>query len=209
MKNIILPKPTLIFVGGGPGTGKSTLMDCLIPQINDVCLISKDAVGDPMLRTHLPGEQGTLLGQRIDMDDEFYKVHLRDQIYYALLDLAIDNVSRAISPFIEGNYTGGIKHGYFQNICFPYIRKRGFGDVRCKMLFCYAPPKIIVRRIMERGAERDARKTNTESALMEYIKSHAYLPRSLNEDFPGALVINTSESVEENSDRSIQYLTQE
>ncbi|OGJ15847.1 hypothetical protein A3K73_01630 [Candidatus Pacearchaeota archaeon RBG_13_36_9] len=206
MNKVQLPQPTLIFVAGGPGIGKTTLIDGLALRISSVCFVLKDAVGDPMLRSHLPGERGTLSGLRIDMASEFYKTHLRDQIYYSLLDLGITNLSRGLSPFIEGNYTGGIKNGYFQRVAFPYLEEKGFGKFRRKMLFCYAPLETIAKRLKVRNAPRDAEKLASEEALQKYMSNQNWLPSNLDEDFPGNLVVDTSKSLKENTERAMGYL---
>ena len=218
-----MKNPRLIFVAGSPASGKTILIKALIKHLSDAFVIFKDDVWDPMLSTHLPGEVGTLNGPQREMDGpqgEFYREHIRDQVYQAMLCLASTNYLLGRTPILEGNYTGAIPHRYFSRIAVPWLGEKGVNPQDVRLLFCYATREEVIRRLKQRGSERDLFKLESQQKLEAYVSKQRFLVdfssqslrdaenQQIREDFPNYLLINTSPQVPEskNIKKALEFI---
>ncbi len=206
-------KPTITFIVGGPGVGKTTLVDSLFPKFKDSLIIRQDNISGPFLMT--PDKSCgafninwyKLNGERHPIDGEHYRDNVGLQVYRAMLELATDNLAFGINPFVEGNYLNHIKRGYFQNIVQPFLRERLISenrDYKTKIILCYADKETIAKRIINRNAPRDAQKITSPQAMQEYLDSMGWVPQEINE--LDHLKIDGSADKERNAKISLEYL---
>ena len=205
---IDLPEPTLIFVAGGPATGKTTILDELIPRFNNVCLIDIDDIKESFLRT--PGKTDGfnakwygLSGPAHEVPSDHHRENVSLQARHCMLEQAETNLNIGISPFLQGNYTSQMKLGYFQEVVEPFLSARGL-DSKTKILFCYADNETIARRIKERNASRDAEKLKSEEAMRSYMESQDFLPEAL--ESLDHLKLDGTKHPDENTKLAIDYL---
>ncbi|MBR9705351.1 AAA family ATPase [Candidatus Pacearchaeota archaeon] len=212
MTRIELPDNQLVFVAGGPGAGKTYLLDRLLPKLGNVCLIDKDCVGDSFMRT--PDVESTdgkyspswwrLEGPPESITGEFYRDHVGMQSYHSLLELAASNIGIGVTPFVQGNYTGPIKDGYFENIVKPFIDEKGL-DVSLKILFCLANRDTVFDRIKSRNDPRDRDKLESDETLMAYIDSSDWYPENL-KNLDHCMILG-EDRVEDNILKAMFYLS--
>jgi dephospho-CoA kinase len=211
MDRIVLPERTLVFVAGGTCTGKTTLLNILIPKVEGGYLIDKDTISDSMMRT--PDIQATggtydiswfkLNGPRHSISREFYRDNIGKQAYHAMLEIAVSNFSFPLVPFLQANYTAQMKEGYFPEIVFPFFREIGISP-RYKMLFCYASKEVMAKRIRERNDPRDASKLVSDEALWRYLNNQDLIPERLKE--LDHLKLNGENDLEKNVEKALEYL---
>jgi hypothetical protein len=210
MGRINLPEPTVTFVAGGPATGKTTLLEKLVPEVNDGFLIDVDDVKDSFLSTpdreRMPKfEVGwfKLDGERRSSEGDFYRDNVGMHSYKAMLEQATTNFRLGKNPFAQGNYTGQIASGYFDKVVHPFFKERGLNP-RVKMLFCHAEPELIAKRIRERNAARDAEKIEFPDAMEKYLDSQNFLPKAL--ESLDHVKLDGAHSVAHNAGLAEQYL---
>jgi len=182
-----LPEPTLVFVAGGPATGKTTLLEHLIPEVVNGFLLDVDNIKDPFLST--PDRETNpkfsvdwfkLDGPRRSSEGDFYRDNVGMHSYKTMLEQAESNLRLGKHPFAQGNYTGQIAMGYFDKVAQTFFESTG-RIPRTKMLFCHAEPELIAERIRERNAPRDAEKIESPEAMQKYLSSQNFLPLQLEE----------------------------
>jgi hypothetical protein len=187
MEKIRIERPTLVFVAGGPCAGKTTILNHLLPELDNVMLVDKDDVSDSFMRT--PDKEATggkynitwmgLKGPRHSISGEHYRDHIGMQTYHAMLEIGATNLKLGLIPFLQGNYTSQIKAGYFPEVVSPFLAERGIDGF--KLILCHADPEIIKRRIRERNDPRDASKLESEEAMDRYIALQDFVPSRVEE----------------------------
>ena len=210
MEKVSLEKPTLIFVAGATATGKTTLIKSIFPNINDCLFLELDAVRESFLK--MPDKSdGTydsrwylLEGLRHSTSSDHYREHIALQSYYALLEIAANNIEAGLSVFIEGNYTSQIKIGYFEKVVNKFLKEKGL-NADVKILFLHTDKKTIADRIRRRNALRDQDKLKSDEALRDYLDSQDILPKEL-EKLDHEKIDGTGE-VKLNMKKALFYLT--
>jgi hypothetical protein len=212
MGKIYLREPTIVFVAGGPCTGKTTLLNHLLPQLDRVMLVDKDDISDSMMRT--PDKDATggkydlswmkLTGQKHPITGEFYRDYIGMQTHHAMLEIAATNFKLFdLSLFLQGNYTSHIKQGYFPEVVSPFLTQKGIAGY--KLILCHANPDEIRARIRDRNDPRDASKLESPEAMDKYIASQDFVPQRVDE-LDHVKLDSTSNSVQENARLAVQYL---
>ncbi|MFH1593013.1 MAG: AAA family ATPase [Candidatus Woesearchaeota archaeon] len=211
MQKIKLPRKTLVFVAGGPATGKTTVLEQIVPQIEGVLLVDKDDISDTFLRTPKKEGQGeyNVRWYRLDgevrlISSEHYRENVGQQTYRAMLEIAKTNLRLGLTPLLQGNYTSQMAEGYFQEVVEPFFEEANLVP-RTKILFCFADKETIAERIRRRNAQRDTAKLSSPEALQRYLDSQDFLPNAL-EKLDHVKLNSSTSSVVENVDRAISYL---
>lgn len=212
MERLRLPYQTLTFVAGGPCTGKSTLVDRIIPLIEGAMLVDKDNISDSMLKTPdriaTSGEYNVswmrLTGPRQSITGEHYREHVSMQTYDAMLQIAATNLRFGLNPFLQGNYTLQISKGYFREVVFPFLEEKELSP-RVKLILCYVDPRIMIKRMKTRNDPRDASKLASKKAMQDYLDKQDLVPAAI-EDLDH-IKIDSSRSIDEAVGMALKYLT--
>ena len=157
-----LPGETFIFIVGTLCSGKTTLLNQIMPKFDKLFLIDKDDISDSFLMT--PDTEKTkgeydiswfnLAGPKISMESSHYKDFVQKQTYRAMLEIAESNLRFGYSSILQGNYTGQIKDGYFEKVVPDFLKEKNISP-RIKIIFCHAPAEVIKKRMKERKLHRD------------------------------------------------------
>lgn len=143
----------MVFVGGPPASGKTTLARAVGESLGAVVLDLDVATG-PLTALVLE-----LIGAR-DLGDDRAAALTRDRRYQTLFDLAVA-VTRAgvpavlVAPFtVESSAAGWA------------AATRRFAGSATRLVWLTAPPAELARRLVARGAARDAVKSQDTDAWL-------------------------------------------
>lgn len=105
-----LPQPTIAWVGGSAGVGKTTVMRDLISFIDDAVLVEKDIALEHFLHANpfkLAKPDGTTdPDTRLSFSSPEYARHFRDQVYASMFAQALAFAAQGKSSFLDANYIG-------------------------------------------------------------------------------------------------------
>jgi predicted kinase len=142
-----------VLIGGPPATGKSTLAMALAPRL-DAALLDLDVATGPLTRV-----VSSLAGVH-DLDDPVLAGLTRDARYETLLGLAAANVSAGrpvvlVAPFSLERSRVSAWHATAQRIPGP-----------ATMVWLYLAPAELIRRLTERGLDRDEGKLRDPASYL-------------------------------------------
>ncbi len=205
-----LPKETFVFITGIICSGKTTVINELLPKLDKVFLIDKDDISDSFMRTpDLESTKGgydiswfSLTGPKISIESAHYKEFIQKQTYYAMMEVAKSNLRFGYSSILQGNYTGQIKDGYFQKVVPHFLKEKNISP-RIKVIFCYADAGLIKARMQERGEHRDLGRLE-ENAFKELIRNQELAYKEINKI--DHVKLNGASLVSENVEAAISYL---
>lgn len=171
MAKIILPKPTIVFLAGISGTGKTTLAKEIARETSDVYYLDKDLINDAFQSTFDYAKTNTLeayklKGPQHSVQEDYYHQNVKYQTHRALLAVSRENLQIGKSSIIQGLYRKEIALGYIDQVIFPFYQ--GI-DHNFKILWCHADERVIRERMTKRNAGYDSFKLESDEAWKKFI----------------------------------------
>jgi len=204
MDKIKLSRPTVVFVAGGPSTGKTTLIKNLLPKVEDSLWICAGDIKKSFLARKIHPYDMKLRRVPHSPESRFSKRNVMVQAYHSLLEISRANLEVGKTPFPEGNYTKPIIYDYFQKVAFPF-----FEDMEekpdFKMLFCYTDEKTVVSRIRDRNSWEDVAKLKSDKTIRAYLDSQNFYPQEALSELDH-LVLRGENFQEANVEKALEYL---
>lgn len=152
-------RPHVWFIGGAPGSGKSSLGRALAAKLG-AGLLDLD-----VLTGHLTDVVAQLVGAEPgDLDDARVRDALGDAPYDALLDGAHDNLAVGLDVVLVAPFTRA-----FASIDAARETFRRLGDADVHVLWTTCPPEELMRRLRNRAAPRDRRKFVDQDAFLDRV----------------------------------------
>jgi predicted kinase len=137
--------PALIIVSGLAGSGKTTLARALSRKTG-IAYIDYDTVTEPFIRAVLERDGKT--------DFSAYAKAFRGTAYRAMLDVAFENIASGLDVIVSGPFgRESADPGFFVGLAKHY--SCAFLSVVIEIV---VSEEILLKRIMKRGSDRDARK---------------------------------------------------
>ncbi|MDE2817473.1 MAG: ATP-binding protein [Chloroflexota bacterium] len=164
-------RPTLIFISGAPGTGKSTLANRLAIQFALPCL-TKDDIKERLFDAL--GWSDRAWSQRLGAASITVLFYMAEQMMVARSSFVVENAFWAEESRPQWS---------------KLVQQYQYAPFE---IHCVAPSEVLARRITERGPSRHAGHADDAAcgALMDQIERGVYGPISLSSD---VTVLDTSE----------------
>lgn len=157
-------KKKLILVTAPPACGKNYVSELICNALNDVAYVDKDDLAD-LLRCSF-----TLSGEKLDMDGEFYRKHLRPVEYATLLRIAFSTLRYTNYVLVNAPFIKEVRDIEYMRMLKERVASMGAELV---VIWVTAPIEVCYERMKKRNAERDVLKLST---WQEYVKNIDYNP---------------------------------
>ena len=179
-----MKKPTILFVCGNPGCGKSTISKFLVKNyLKTFYFLDKDS-----LYVKLSGEfMAVINNNRYDRDSPLYKEHCRDFEYQGMLDCAKENAELGKNTLLCAPF--GKEFSNLNN--FLSLRDEVLNYANPVFIWLEANQEKVKKNIIKRGHNFDQYKLEHWN---DYISCRKNLPVEL-KDYV-TLIDNNDESVE-------------
>lgn len=207
MAKTALRTPTITYLAGVSGSGKSTIAKELSNRVYDICHIDKDTINDSFLLTVDNSKRGTigpyrLSGPKYPRNSEYFHRNVKYQTYRCMLELAKNALRFGQHPVVEGNYVKEIGMNYFDEIV-PGVMVGLNLQHKSKLILCYADEETIRQRVLNRNSDRDENK-KISSAWNKQLAQHPIIPPKIEEH--NHIRIDTAHPLEEIIEDIIDYL---
>ena len=163
-------KKKLILVTSPPACGKTYVAMKLAAELNHVVYLDKDAL------IILSRQIFEVAGQPYDRSSDFFKEHIRDYEYAAILDMAVDALEYDDIALINAPFTREVRNPRFMESLRQDLMRK---NARLYVVWVVTDPEICKKRMIRRNSDRDTWKLAHWDEYM--AKTDFSIPEELND----------------------------
>lgn len=204
-KKVFLNKPTLIVGAGNSATGKTVHLKELAMVLADSFWIDKDTIEDNFL-TRMDYKSKDIMRYISNLGifprkRKYHFEHVELQTYLMMLKEARNNLLLGKHPILDGNYVKELQEGYFEKVIMPFFNGV---DCKIKVIYFFAPEKVMKQRIVDRAEPRDQDKIKSDYAWKEFLEKEPIIIHNIN-SLPH-IMIDSTNSIKDNIKLIIKFL---
>ncbi|ADL51114.1 AAA family ATPase [Clostridium cellulovorans] len=176
-------KKKLILVTSPPASGKTYVSKQLAKNLKNCVYLDKDTL------IVLSKKIFEVANEEFNRSSEFFEANIRNEEYYAIVDLATEAIEYNDTVLINAPFTREIRDDQYLNSLREKLAQK---DAELSVVWVHTDPEVVHQRMIERNSDRDTWKLQNWD---EYIKTQNFDPPN---NIPELIIFNNSSEADFN-----------